>query len=242
MKQQSSAVGPVRILGVMGSPRSRGSSALMLESALDGARSVSGIEVAEFHFSGRRFLPCIGCMACAQDARCRLQDDFDEFLEEWLRADGLIYSVPVYHAGIPALLKAALERLGNVMFSYYGRRLPAFLKVGGVLAQGTSRYGGQELAINSLIQHLLLMNCLPVSADIPGCYLGAAGHAPTVDRGSIAADTTALEAAHDTGRRVAEVAAIVRSGIRVTDTHLGTTILGTGLPTGSALHNRSMKG
>lgn len=81
------------------------------------------------------------------------------------------------------------------------------------ITQGTSRYGGQELAIQFLINHLLIMNSIPVSGDTPGSHLGAPGKSPKWEIGSIIQDKIALKIARNLGQRVIQVALIVKTGM-----------------------------
>ena len=69
--------------------------------------------------------------------------------------------------------------------------MPRLCKVGRVLAQGTSRYGRQELAIQFLINHLLTMNCVPVSGDTIESYLGVLEKSSNWEKGSIIEDKIA---------------------------------------------------
>jgi multimeric flavodoxin WrbA len=143
---------------------------------------------------------------------CFQEDDFEEFFHSWLEVDGVIYATPVFHMSIPAQLKAVIDRLGHVFFAHFNRFMPRFCKAGGVIAQGSSPYGGQEFAMQYLVQHLLTVNCVPVPGDKPWSYIGAGGLAKTWDKGSILEDATALNTASNVGCRVAEMAKILKTG------------------------------
>jgi len=207
---------PIRILGIIGSPRKNGNTEIMVNEALEGASEVQGVEIHRFLFHGKRFEACLAsCMAyCQEHGKCVLEDDFPEFMEAWLMADGIIFGVPVYHMGPPAQVKAAIDRLGNVLFSYLHGRMIRFNKVCGAIVQGSSRWGGQEITAQFLIEHFITMGCLPTTGDKPGPYLGAIGHAPkSQERGGILTDEFALQAARNLGKRVAETARIVQAGM-----------------------------
>ncbi len=195
------------VLAIIGSPRKGGNTEIMVAEAVAGVRDVLDAEISQFHFKGKSIAPCLACSEyCKKHGACHIKDDFAEFLDLWLRADVVIYGAPVYHMGVPAQVRAAIDRLSNVLFSFLGRQLPRFCKVGAAVVQGSSRYGGQETTIQWLVQHMLLLNCIPVAGDTPDSYIGAPGFAPTVERGSIALDKVGLETARCTGRRVGEVA------------------------------------
>ncbi len=119
------------------------------------------------------------CQACAKDGECIIKDDFQELLEKWIEADVILYSVPVYHMGMPAQLKAFLDRLGNSLFGRYVKNfspdavtLPRSLKVIGSIAQGAHIFSGQEHTITDLINHALIMGCVPVTGDMWEAYIG----------------------------------------------------------------------
>lgn len=211
---------PVRILGICASPRAGSNTEIILGAALENARSVGGVDTVEFKFHRRKILPCLHCGACKKARRCTQKDDFHELFNLWLEADAVIYATPVYHMGITGQLKCAIDRLGHVLFSTYDRRLPRILKVGGAITQGNCRYGGQETAMVYLIQHMLTMNCIPVSGDTPDSYIGAGGMVPNRQQGGILEDAIGLSAARSLGRRVAEVAKIVRAGVEALEDSL----------------------
>ncbi len=220
---------PVTVLGICASPR-KGNSAFLLEKALEGSREVdpSGVETRFYSIRGKTFRPCIACDHCLKHGgECAQSDDFQELRELWLDADVILYSVPVYHMGIPGQLKCFIDRLGNSMFGRYrsqmGRdTLPKLLKVIGSIAQGIHIFSGQEHAITDLINHALIMQSIPVSADLWESYIGAGGWTGNsgdrdglqklTDAGDLGAQA-AVSASRALGRRAVEVASIVQSGV-----------------------------
>ena len=203
----------IKLLGIIGSPRSNSNSKIMLDEAIKGFESVLKPDLTIIDISNKKIDHCIACNRCKENKECVLNDDFNNIFQIWIKADALLYSAPVYHASVPSKLKALIDRIGHVSFASYNRNLPRLCKVGGALVQGTSRYGGQELTIQFLINHLLIMNCIPVSGDTPGSYLGAPGESPRWEKGSIIEDKIALKTARNLGQRVAEVALIVKAGM-----------------------------
>ncbi len=207
---------PVNILGIVGSPRKNGNTEIMINEALEGAREIQGVQTYSYSFHGKKIGGCLAdCLAyCRKNGACALKDDFPGFMEAWLEADGIVFGVPVYHMGPPAQVKAAIDRLGNVMFTHFRGGMARFNKVCGAVVQGSSRWGGQEITAQFLVEHFLTMNCLPIAGDKPGPYLGAIGHAEKAcKRDSILADEFALRAARNMGKRVAETARIVQAGM-----------------------------
>jgi multimeric flavodoxin WrbA len=203
-----------KILGIMGGTRKGGNTEVIIESGLEGAQSIPGAYVTKFSFVRKKIEHCKACYGCTKDGVCVQHDDFKEFYDAWREADGIIYAVPVYQMGIPSIVKAAIDRLTCSMWMQFpGKMLPRFMKAAGVIAQGTSRFGGQELTMQYLIEHMIQMNCLPVAADTPESCIGAPGIAGTVERGSIKSDEIGLATARQLGKRVAEVTKIIKNGL-----------------------------
>jgi multimeric flavodoxin WrbA len=219
----------IHILGLCASPR-QGNSEFLLDKALE---IVSGPEIQIKRFSlGRKPLaPCDACGAHkALKGECRIKDAFQEMRDLWLEADVIIYSFPVYHMGIPGQLKAFLDRLGNSLGYYfpsdepptYG--IPRLMKTMGFITQGAHLYGGQDLALSYMLNHAVLMRCIPVSGDLPDSYIGAGGWTGGYpgqkslqelreqgDRDS----EIAVKSAQQVVRRALETALIIKAGLEV---------------------------
>jgi multimeric flavodoxin WrbA len=216
---------PLMVLGINGSPR-EGNSQFLLKEALQTAQDVDSekVVIKEYSFRGKKFNPCVGCFQCIEEkhlGECVITDDFQHLRDLWLKADVILYSVPVYHVGIPGQLKCFIDRLGNTINRYYRLPSPRFLKVIGAIAQGAHFAAGQELAITFLLHHAVLKNCLPVSGDGWESYLGACGWTRT-DRNKDAlkklyeageADAVvAVKSSRSLGKRTTELALILRAG------------------------------
>jgi len=204
----------VRILGIAGSPRA-GNTEILVQAGLEGARQVEGVETAFYTFHGKRIGPCQGeCyLFCSENGDCCFMDDFEEFFALWLEADGILFGVPVYHMSVPAQVKAAIDRLGQVLAGHLGNDIPRFSKVSAALVQGLDNFGGQELTTQFLIEHFLLMNCVAIAGDLLGSYIGCNAIAPGIELDAISRDERALRIARNAGRRVAEMALIIKAGM-----------------------------
>ncbi len=219
----------INVLGVSGSPRD-GNSVFLLKQALAAAKSVSPDEVHThlYLFKGKIFQPCVHCYAC-QDrfyGECAIKDNFQELRDLWVEADGIVYSVPVYHMSIPGQLKCFIDRLGNSINAYYNRQYGAkglmiSMKVMGSIAQGKHIFSGQEHALTDLNNHALLTGSIPVSGDLWEAYIGVGGWtANKRDKDAIeklyhASDLdarVAVQASQTLGKRVAEVCFLLAHG------------------------------
>jgi multimeric flavodoxin WrbA len=216
----------LKVLGISGSPRI-GNSTYLLSVALQAAADVNRdlVTIESYSFKGKKFGPCTGCFKCGEEKQmgeCVVKDDFQQLRDMWLEADAIIYSVPVYHVSVPGQLKCFIDRLGNTINKYYRLPSPRFMKTVGAIAQGMHLFGGQELTISFLLHHAVLKNCIPVSGDGWQSYLGAAGWTGAQrERESISKQVTlqdrdaevVLQAAASLGRRVTEMAFVLRLGL-----------------------------
>lgn len=213
----------VRLLGICGSPRKRGNSRYLLERSIAAAGGVAAGQVESdlYSFAGKKIGPCVSCFRCEELGDCAIRDDFQELRDAWMAADAIIYSVPVYHMGIPGQLKCFLDRLGNTLCVEEEDGVSKLLKAVGVVAQGDCLFSGQEQVMTTLINHAVLMGCIPVAGDPWQSYLGAAGWTRQelgenslrllYERGEADAKV-AVTAAESLGKRVTEMAFVVKAG------------------------------
>ena len=215
---------PLSLLGICGSPRAKGNSRYLLEIAMEEAQKAAGdrIQTEIVGLSGLRIEPCTSCYTCGKrEGECFIEDDFAFLRDKWAAADAVIYSVPVYHMGIPGQLKCFIDRLGNSLWSYYGGVVAKSLRVIGAITQGAHLFAGQEQAATQLIHHALVMGGIPVTGDPWESYIAAAGWTRCGDRkdslrrlvaeGDEDAQVT-VRAARSLGRRVAQMTLLVRAG------------------------------
>lgn len=208
---------PLRLLAVCGSPRNKSNSGKVLEKAVEGALEAGNVEVEYYHFNKKKIEACTACSAyCKKNKDCVYKDGFQEFAEKWCRAEAVIWAVPVYTMAGPGLTRALMDRLGQVFFSNrfeevrQGKPLPRLLKASGVIAQGSSRWGTQEIVLEGMNEHFVLMDCVPVCGDMPHSHIGVAGHIP--DKTEPTDDEGLFTDSRILGRRVAETGKILKIG------------------------------
>lgn len=208
---------PLRLLAICGSPRKNSNSQKLLDIAVEGAKEVGAVELETFEFFGKKISPCTACNKyCIEHKACVHKDAFVEFRDKWNRAEAVIWSMPVYTMAGPAVVRAVIDRLGEVLLGNRieelreGGTLPRFLKAGGVIVQGSSRWGGQEVVIEGMHEHLVLMDCIPVNADMPHSHCGVAGHIPHGTEPND--DELLLTNSRLLGKRVAQVGKMLKLG------------------------------
>ena len=197
----------VKIIGICCSPRQGQSTYKAMKTCLSAARIDDRIETALIELAGKKIGPCTACGICKEDLICGWDDDFGEIIP--MLADpelgGIIIGTPVYFGSMTAQCKAFIDRC--VMFRRNGWLLRD--KVGGVLAVGAVRNGGQELTLQAVRAAMLCQDMICVSDGKDTAHFGAALHSG--GEGGIDADEVGLKTAANLGRRVAEVCLRLRN-------------------------------
>lgn len=205
---------PARILFITGSPRRHSNSQWLIDRAIDGAKALGGVDIDTFQFVGKRISPCTGCVEyCEQRKECRYDDHFKVLADKWLRADGIVWAVPVYTFGPPSQVRSWMDRFGEIFFqNMRDKDMPLFrfAKPTGIMVQGSSRFGGQEITAQAMMEHVILMDCLPVSGDMPHSDQAVLGQ--VIDKQTPESNPPLLHAAYRMGVRVAEMTKLVKLG------------------------------
>ena len=229
----------VRLLGICGSPR-KGNSLFLLEQAMDAAveEHPERVETDTYLFGQTQFAPCDACQAHKKRrGECRIQDGFQGLRDKWLDADAILYSVPVYHMGIPGQVKCFIDRLGNSLGYYFSQsppeestfHIPRLMKAIGCITQGSHLFAGQEHVQAYINTHALLMRCIPVPGDLWESYIGAGGWTEVNLKRSALKNLVedekpdaqiAVRSARTVGIRVVEMAMIIRDGIKANESLL----------------------
>ncbi|MCI5131691.1 MAG: flavodoxin family protein [Candidatus Electrothrix sp. EH2] len=198
----------MKIIGVAASPRENKSTRFLLEQSLDAIRSTAEasekkIEVELIDLAPLQFQGCIACDACKKGVLCRQQDDFQSLIPKLADPElvGIILATPVYMGCMSSQAKAFIDR--TVLFRRNG-----FLwrnKLGGVIAVGGSRNGGQELTVQAVHAAMMIHDMIIVG---DGDHFGGAAWANHPE--GYEADTTGISTARNVGIRMGEVAVMLQ--------------------------------
>jgi len=112
-----------KVVGLLGSPLSKGNTAVLLERALDGARD-AGAEVERINVPFLNFQPCMEIFYCVEHDTCRMKDDMTGIYEKFQDLDSLIIATPIMTMGIPGKLKSFMDRFQVFYMAKYGRKSP----------------------------------------------------------------------------------------------------------------------
>jgi multimeric flavodoxin WrbA len=194
----------MKIVGISCSPRKGKSTKFALDVCLQAVKeTVPDVETMLIELSDMKMNGCLACGKCMKVLECSQEDDFPKMIPILSDSElaGLVVATPVYFGSMTSQCKAFLDRC--VMFRRNGFLLRD--KVGGVIAVGGVRNGGQELAIQAVQAAMLVQDMVVVSEGRPTSHYGAtlwSGHPDGIEK-----DTFGLETARNLGKRVAEVAA-----------------------------------
>ncbi len=103
----------MNILVLNGSPKRENSDTMHITRAfLDGMNDVAPQDVTTIHAIDKHIEYCTGCFTCKRNGgSCVHDDDMRSILEAILDSDLILFSFPLHSYGMPAPLKALLDRM-----------------------------------------------------------------------------------------------------------------------------------
>jgi multimeric flavodoxin WrbA len=220
----------VKIFGCAWSPR-HGNTEIQVQEALKAAEELPGVETSYYSIVGKNMAPCDACYRCFKNPSwekpCPAYDDpndaFDDVVNLILEADGIIFGCPVYFMSVTAQLKAFMDRSMGVEALGY----PFRNKVAGFVTIAFDRHGGHEHTIREMLNWAMMHDMITVGVgpERPpkgiGGYIGAMalqGFPYPISSGApdgpkaIRNDDVGMFATRNLGKRVAEMAKIVKVG------------------------------
>lgn len=135
----------MKITGISGSPNAGGNNEKLIEIALSIAKK-NGFTTEKILLSKLKVSPCDDCGTCRKRKDCPIDDDMAGINEILESSDGIIVSSPVFFGSVTAQVKALFDR--TILLRRNGLLLKG--KVGGAVAVGGSRNGGQELTVQAI--------------------------------------------------------------------------------------------
>ncbi len=190
----------IKIVGIACSPRKGQTTATSLAVCLETAKQVdSRVETELIELAG---LKINGNLAAGIPLEPGEKDDFPSLVPKLgdPKVRGIIVGTPVYFGNMSSLCKAFLDRC----MVFYRDDLALANKVGGVLAVGGTRNGGQEVTIQSVQVSLFCQEMIVVGNGRPHSRLGATLWSGA--EGGVTKDDFGMTTARNLGRRVAETA------------------------------------
>jgi multimeric flavodoxin WrbA len=113
------------VIAINGSPRNKWNTAMLLEKALEGAKSADA-ETELVHLYDLDYKGCTSCFACKLKGgksygRCAVRDDLTAVLDRIHDADALVLGSPIYFGTVTGEMRSFMERL---LFPYLAYTSP----------------------------------------------------------------------------------------------------------------------
>ena len=112
----------MKFYAVNGSPRKKNNTAILLQEALDGVKSVQAkdAETELIHLYDYNYKPCVSCFQCKlldgkSYGQYALNDELTPILKKLAEADGIIFGSPIYLGNITGGMRSFFERF---LFQY----------------------------------------------------------------------------------------------------------------------------
>lgn len=99
----------MKALGIVGSRRKNGNTALLVQEALKPWQS-QGLETEMIYLVDYEVKGCNGCEGCNESCKCVIQDDMQKIYPKLLEADALILGSPAYFYNITSDMKTFIDR------------------------------------------------------------------------------------------------------------------------------------
>ena len=146
----------MKVLGIMGSPRIKGNTDLLLDEALKGAQS-QGAETEKITASNLKIAPCREIYHCLEDGTCPLRDDMTALYDKILAADAVIIASPIFFYTVSAQLMPLMSRCQALWArKYVLKNLDITVKRGAFIAVGATRgaklFDGPKLTLKYFFQ------------------------------------------------------------------------------------------
>ena len=198
----------MKIIGVSASPRKNQSTYFALEQCLNEVKlaadaSGKSINVEIIDLADLKIHGCISCDACKKGLKCSQDDDFQRLIPKLADPEilGIIMATPVYMGCMSSQAKAFIDR--SVLFRRNGFMFRN--RLGGAIAVGGSRNGGQELTIQAIHAGMMIHDMIIVG---DGDHFGGAAWGKYPD--GYKADSTGITTAKNLGKRMVEVAKMMQ--------------------------------
>ena len=195
----------IKILGINGSPREK-ATFFAVQKALEAAAEVEGVETELISLSRKSIGFCVHCNGCIKDgvaANCIVHnDDMTEIFEKFKEADGYIIASPVYNMNITGQLCTFFNRFRSSYIEVRDNQYFNMDKVGGAIAVGGTRNGGQEIVIDAIMNFYNTEGITTVNGGMV-TYTGACIWSKDKGKQGVIEDTIGLNNAKIIGKKVA---------------------------------------
>jgi len=185
----------MKVLGINGSPRIGGNTDILLDKAMEGARS-KGAETEKIILNKLKFVGCQECENIKDDGSCIVNDDMQGVYKKIKDADVLMLASPIFFGSLSAQTKMMIDRYQCIWrLRYILKKDTGFKKKKGIFisVEGSRRMDFFENA-KSIVLNLFAV----IDADYTGELF-----CPGIDgKGDILNHPDCLKKAHELGARI----------------------------------------
>ncbi|MBO8128650.1 MAG: flavodoxin family protein [Peptococcaceae bacterium] len=190
------------LVAINGSPRKNGNTAQVLRVALSEAQSMGVDTLLLYAWEGVSSAKQPFCIHCSTPCQktCFQGTKLEEMFNVLCTADAVILGSPVYFATVSGPLKAFWDKTRSLR-----KDLALLNVVGGCIAVGGSRFGGQETTVRAM-HDMMLTQGMTVVGD--GDLTGDAGHQGVCAQQPAEQDQEVYQRTRILVRRVVDVARV----------------------------------
>jgi multimeric flavodoxin WrbA len=99
----------MKVLGILGSPRRKGNSEILLKAFLQGAAE-AGANVEEILLRDYKISPCQEIYHCFKHGTCPIKDDMQGLYDKLVEAEVVALASPIFFYSVSAQTKAMIDR------------------------------------------------------------------------------------------------------------------------------------
>jgi len=186
----------MKVLGINGSPRIGGNTDILLDKALEGAKS-KGARTEKIILNDLDFSPCQECENIRDDVPCIIEDDMQLLYKKVIDADGIILASPIFFGSLSAQTKMMIDRFQCLWWAKYILKKEIFKKkkIGAFISVEASKREDFFGNAKSIVKNLF--------ATINASYREELFCSGVDERGSILKYPDFLRRAFELGERIA---------------------------------------
>ena len=140
------------VLGILGSPRRRSNTGVLLERALAGA-AAAGARTELIRLRDLKFESCRHCGGCDQTGECVVEDDMEQVYHALRLAQHLILASPVHFSGVSGETKAMVDRAQCCWVARYRLKRPLAEEAGERRGAFIATCGGNDGRVFEWARH-----------------------------------------------------------------------------------------
>lgn len=183
----------MKILAFMGSPRLGGNTDLLVDKAIEGAKS-KGAEVEKINLVDYQNEVCIACSKCREAGACVNFERTNELLQKMKDSDGFIFGTPTWWMAMSSLMKIYSDHFGAFLNMDYSSRIDGKSAI--ILSSSGSPQTNMAEDVCKQMSNLLGF----LKVDIRGT-LGVNGLS---EKGEVSGKTEIMDKTYDLGVKLVE--------------------------------------